>query len=96
MILEAVPYCLSKRQNAHQAIDRTSRHDAGALPQHQGKLNLTESPARLSRPVGTLGISGLYLARLRKSSPPVVLRGEDPQDLIDAITGWQGRQYRAG
>ena len=44
MILETVPAQPSKRQNVHQAINRTSRHYAGALPnathslrQHEGE-----------------------------------------------------------
>jgi hypothetical protein len=31
MIMEAVPVPASARQDAHQAINRTSRHYAGAL-----------------------------------------------------------------
>ena len=31
------------------------------------------------------GISGLYYASLRRSSPPVVVRGEHPADLRDSI-----------
>jgi hypothetical protein len=31
------------------------------------------------------GVSGLLYASLRHSSPPVVVRGEDPADLRDSI-----------
>jgi hypothetical protein len=34
------------------------------------------------------GISGLFYARLLRSSPPVVVRGEDPADLRDSIRDW--------
>jgi hypothetical protein len=37
------------------------------------------------------GVSGLFYARLPLSSPPVVVRGEDPRDLADQIRGWTGR-----
>ena len=36
------------------------------------------------------GIAGLVYARRLLSSPPVVLRGEDPLDLCDQIQGWDG------
>ena len=38
------------------------------------------------------GIAGLVYARKSLTSPPVVIRGEDPQDLIDQINGHLGRQ----
>jgi hypothetical protein len=38
------------------------------------------------------GIAGLVYARKPLTSPPVVLRGEDPADLRDQIRGWLGRQ----
>jgi hypothetical protein len=31
------------------------------------------------------GISGLWYASVRRSSPPIVVRGEDPKDLRDEI-----------
>ena len=34
------------------------------------------------------GISGLFYARLLRSSPPVVVRGEDAADLRDSIRDW--------
>ena len=36
------------------------------------------------------GISGLFYfyAGLRHSSPPIVVRGEDPMDLRDSIRDW--------
>ena len=37
------------------------------------------------------GIAGLCYARKRLSSPPVVVRGEDPTDLRDMINGYLGR-----
>jgi hypothetical protein len=38
------------------------------------------------------GIAGLCYARKLLTSPPVVLRAEDPTDLRDQIRGWLGRQ----
>jgi hypothetical protein len=38
------------------------------------------------------GIAGLVYARKPLTSPPVVIRAEDPQDLRDQIRGWLGRQ----
>lgn len=37
------------------------------------------------------GIAGLCYARRMLSSPPVVLRAEDPTDLRDQINGYLGR-----
>ncbi len=37
------------------------------------------------------GIAGLVYARKLLTSPPVVLRAEDPVDLRDQINGWLGR-----
>jgi hypothetical protein len=37
------------------------------------------------------GISGLVYASRNLTSPPAVVRGEDPQDLRDQIRGWEGR-----
>jgi hypothetical protein len=37
------------------------------------------------------GIAGLVYARKPLTSPPVVLRGEDPTDLRDQINGYLGR-----
>jgi hypothetical protein len=36
------------------------------------------------------GIGGLVFARLRDSSPLVILNGEDPADLRDQIRRWTG------
>ncbi len=36
------------------------------------------------------GIAGLVYARRPLTSPPVVVRGEDPMDLRDQIRGWEG------
>jgi hypothetical protein len=36
------------------------------------------------------GVNNLCYARLRKSSPAVVVRGEDPVDLRDEIRRWLG------
>jgi hypothetical protein len=38
------------------------------------------------------GISGLVYGRKLLSSPPVVIRAEDPADLWDQIRGHLGRQ----
>jgi hypothetical protein len=40
------------------------------------------------------GISGLVYARLMLSSPPAVVRAEDPRDLIDQIRAEIGRRSR--
>jgi hypothetical protein len=34
------------------------------------------------------GISGLFYASLRRSSPPVTVRGKNPADLRDSIRDW--------
>jgi hypothetical protein len=36
------------------------------------------------------GISGLVYASRNLTSPPAVVRGEDPRDLIDQIRAWEG------
>jgi len=36
------------------------------------------------------GISGLFYASRRLTSPPAVVRAEDPVDLRDQIRGWEG------
>jgi hypothetical protein len=36
------------------------------------------------------GISGLVYASRRKTSPPAVVRAEDPLDLLDQIRRWEG------
>jgi hypothetical protein len=41
------------------------------------------------------GIAGLVYARKLQTSPPVVLRAEDPTALRDEIRGWVGRQRGA-
>ena len=38
------------------------------------------------------GIAGLVYGRKLLSSPPVVIRAEDPTDLRDQIRGYLGRQ----
>ena len=40
------------------------------------------------------GIAGLVYAQRNKTSPPAVLRGEDPLDLRDQIRGWEGNHRR--
>jgi hypothetical protein len=37
------------------------------------------------------GVNQMFYARLIKSSPPVVITGEDLLDLRDQIRGWIGR-----
>lgn len=37
------------------------------------------------------GISGLVYASRAMTSPPAIVRGEDPLDLRDQIRGWEGR-----
>lgn len=37
------------------------------------------------------GVSGLVYASRGRTSPPAIVRGEDPTDLRDAIKGWEGR-----
>ena len=36
------------------------------------------------------GVNGLVYASRAKTSPPAVVRGEDPVDLRDQIRGWEG------
>ena len=36
------------------------------------------------------GINGLYYAARQRCSPPIVVRGEDPRDLLDSIAHWIG------
>jgi hypothetical protein len=36
------------------------------------------------------GIERLYHARIKGATPPVLVRGESPQDLADEIKGWEG------
>ena len=38
------------------------------------------------------GVNGVLYAGLRKSSPPVVVRGEDPVDLRDEIVRADGKR----
>ena len=38
------------------------------------------------------GVNQLWYARLLKSSPPVVVRGEDLTDLRDQVIAWIWRQ----
>jgi hypothetical protein len=42
------------------------------------------------------GIAGLVYARLRGSSLPIVVRGEDPLDLRDQIRGVEGCRDESG
>ena len=37
-----------------------------------------------------IGIAGLHYGRRMKTSPPVVVRAEDPLDLRDQIRRWEG------
>ena len=37
------------------------------------------------------GISGLVYASRNLTSPPAVVRGEDPLDLRDQIRAWEGK-----
>ncbi|MGP7999540.1 MAG: hypothetical protein ACLPKI_19820 [Streptosporangiaceae bacterium] len=39
------------------------------------------------------GISGLIYARRNLTSPPAVLRAEDPLDLRDQIRAWEGNHH---
>lgn len=36
------------------------------------------------------GVSGLVYASRGMTSPPALVRGEDPMDLRDQIRGWEG------
>ena len=36
------------------------------------------------------GIDGMFHARIRGATPPVMVRGESPQDLMDEIARWEG------
>lgn len=37
------------------------------------------------------GVSGLVYASRGQTSPPAVVRGEDPMDLRDQIRAWEGQ-----
>lgn len=37
------------------------------------------------------GVSGLVYASRGQTSPPTIVRGEDPVDLRDQIRGWEGK-----
>jgi hypothetical protein len=55
-----------------------------------GEPSITDIPHCFPGWEAWRGISGLLYARRRMTSPPVVLRAEDTQDLIDQINGWEG------
>jgi hypothetical protein len=38
------------------------------------------------------GVSGLVYASRRLTSPPAVVRAEDPRDLLDQIRSWEGQR----
>jgi hypothetical protein len=37
------------------------------------------------------GVSGLVYGSRALTSPPAIVRAEDPRDLLDQIQGWEGR-----
>ena len=41
------------------------------------------------------GIDGFFHARIKGATPPVMVRGEDVQDLVDEIMRWEGRHGQA-
>jgi hypothetical protein len=54
-------------------------------PANQAEPNLADVAAAFPRWHCRRGTSGLYYARLRDSSPPVIVQGEDALDLRDMI-----------
>jgi hypothetical protein len=36
------------------------------------------------------GIDGMFHARIKGATPPVMVRGESPQDLADELARWEG------
>jgi hypothetical protein len=40
------------------------------------------------------GVCGLLYASRRLTSPPAVVRGEDPRDLIDQVNAWESSHQR--
>lgn len=52
--------------------------------------NLADVGARYPRWETWCGIDGLFHARIKGATPPVLVRGESPQDLADQISRWEG------
>jgi hypothetical protein len=55
-----------------------------------GEPTLADVAARFSRWEPWHGIDGLYHARIRGATPPVMVRGESPEDLMHEIIRWEG------
>jgi hypothetical protein len=69
------------------------RASAGCRPGRldcAGELTLESVQAEFPRWVCWVGIAGLHYARRILTSPPPVVRAEDPTDLRDQIRGWEG------
>ena len=50
---------------------------------------LADVDARFPRWEVWRGIDGLFHARIKGSTPPVLVRGESPDDLADQILRWE-------
>jgi hypothetical protein len=61
------------------------------LPRHKAEPTLEDVAAEYPRWYTWRGIAGLVYARRLKTSPPPVVRAEDPVDLRDQIRGWEGK-----
>jgi len=59
------------------------------LPRHSTDPTLDDIKREFPRWHAWKGISGLVYARRLKTSPPPVVRAEDPTDLRDQIRGWE-------
>jgi hypothetical protein len=61
-------------------------------PRREAEPTLAEVAAEFPRWHTWTGISGLVYASRNLTSPPAVVRGEDPADLRDQIRAWEGNQ----
>jgi hypothetical protein len=62
----------------------------------QGEPTLADVTTEFPRWHTWKGISGLVYASRNLTSPPAVVRGEDPADLRDQIRGWEGNHTGQG
>lgn len=62
---------------------------------HTAEPTLADVAAEFPRWHTWKGIAGLLYASRNLTSPPAVVRGEDPVDLRDQIRGWEGGHQQA-
>ena len=66
------------------------------MDRYTAEPDLEDVAAEFPRWSCWIGIAGLHYARRAVTSPPAVVRGEDPVDLRDQIRGWEGKHdFRA-